>query len=83
MPVVCRNGSLNRTLIVKQNWIAALEKTVGRPGLPSCGESQVMSLSNHPFTHEGMRYRAMDQQRAAIAQRRIVTGPVRRAVAGG
>jgi hypothetical protein len=46
MPVVCRNGSLNRTLIVKQNWIAALEKTVGRPGLPSCGESQVMSLSN-------------------------------------
>jgi len=47
MPVVCRKGSLNRTLIVRQNWIAALENIDGRPGLPSCGASQVISLSNH------------------------------------
>jgi hypothetical protein len=46
MPVVCRKGSLNRTLIIRQNWIATSENTAGRPGLPSRGASQVMSLSN-------------------------------------
>ena len=46
MPVVCRKGSLNSTLIVRQNWIAASENTAGRPGLPSRGASQVMSLSS-------------------------------------
>ncbi|OIQ80534.1 hypothetical protein GALL_377110 [mine drainage metagenome] len=46
MPVVCRNGSLNRTLIVRQNWIAASENIDGRPGRPSCGASQVISLSS-------------------------------------
>lgn len=35
IPVVCLNGSLNRTLIVRQNRIAASQKTGGRPGLPS------------------------------------------------
>jgi hypothetical protein len=43
IPVVCRKGSLNRTLMVKQNWIAVSENTAG---LPSCGASQVMSLSS-------------------------------------
>ena len=38
--------SLNRSLIVRQNWIAASQNTDGRPGHPSCGASQVMSLSN-------------------------------------
>jgi hypothetical protein len=33
-------------LIVRQNWIAASENTAGRPGLPSCGASQVISLSS-------------------------------------
>ena len=33
-------------LMVRQNWIAASENTAGRPGLPSCGASQVISLSN-------------------------------------
>jgi hypothetical protein len=65
---VCCKGSLNSTLIVRQNWIAASENTAGRPGLPSGGASQVMSLSSHPFTHEGMRYRAMDQQRTTLLQ---------------
>ena len=66
-----------------QNWIAASENTAGRPGLPSWDASQVISLSNHPFTHEGMRCRATDQERPALAERRSVAGPVRRAVAGG
>ena len=35
IPVVCRSGSLNRTLIVRQNWIAASENNAGRTGLPS------------------------------------------------
>ena len=46
MPVVCLGGSLNRTLIVRQNRIAASENTAGRPGLPSCGASQVIPLSS-------------------------------------
>jgi hypothetical protein len=37
---------LNSTLIDKQNWIAAFEKTGGRPGRPSCGANQFISLSN-------------------------------------
>jgi hypothetical protein len=32
--------------MVRQNWIAASENIAGRPGLPSGGASQVMSLSN-------------------------------------
>jgi hypothetical protein len=46
IPVVCLSGSLNSTLIVRQNWIAASEKTAGRPGLPSGAASQVMPLSS-------------------------------------
>ena len=46
IPAVCRKGSLNNTLIDIQNWMAALEKTGGRPGRPSCGASQAISLSN-------------------------------------
>jgi hypothetical protein len=46
IPVVCRNGSVNRTLIVRQNWTAASENTAGRPGRPPCRASQVMSLSS-------------------------------------
>lgn len=55
IPVVCLSGNLNRTLIVRQNWIAASENTAGRPGLPSGGASQVISLSsqtsNEPRFH--------------------------------
>lgn len=40
-----RNGNLNRTLTVKQNCMAASENTAGRPGRPSRGARQVMSLS--------------------------------------
>ena len=32
--------------IVGQNWIAASENTAGRPGLPSGGASQAISLSS-------------------------------------
>ncbi len=42
---VCLSGSLNRTLIDRQNWIAAFEKTGGRPWRPSCGACQAISLS--------------------------------------
>jgi hypothetical protein len=46
IPVVCLSGSLNRTLIVRQTWIAASEKTEGRPGLPSGGARHAISLSS-------------------------------------
>lgn len=46
IPAVCRSGNLNRILIDRQNWIVEFEKTGGRPGRPSCGASQVISLSN-------------------------------------
>jgi len=46
IPVVCRKGSLNKTLIVNQNWIAASENTAARPGLPPGDASQVISLSS-------------------------------------
>jgi hypothetical protein len=45
IPAVWRNGNLNRTLIDKQNCMAASENTAGRPGRPSRGARQVMSLS--------------------------------------
>jgi hypothetical protein len=37
---------LNSTLIDRQNWIAELEKTGGRPGRPSCGACQALSSSS-------------------------------------
>ena len=33
-------------LIIRQNWMAASEKTGGRPGLPAFGASQSMSRSS-------------------------------------
>lgn len=46
IPAVCRSGNLNRTLMVSPNSIAASENNAGRPGRPSCGASQVISLSS-------------------------------------
>jgi hypothetical protein len=46
IPAVCLSGSLNNTLIDRQNWIAASEKTGGRPGRPSCGACQAIPLSS-------------------------------------
>jgi hypothetical protein len=71
IPIVCRNGYLNKTLIVRQNWIAASENTAGRPGRPSCRASQVIAPVQP------------DQQLGAPAQRAVVIGPVGCAVAGG
>ena len=62
---------LEQNLIVRQNWIAGSENTAGRPRRPSCRASQVISLFQP------------DQQRAALAQRAVVIGPVCCAVAGG
>lgn len=41
---VCLRGSLNSTLIDRQTWIAASEKTGGRPDRPSYGAFPVISL---------------------------------------
>jgi hypothetical protein len=46
IPVVCLSGCLNKTLIVRQNWIAGSRTSPERPELPSRGASQVMSLSS-------------------------------------
>ena len=45
MPVVWRKGSLNNTLIDRQNWMATSENTAGGPDYPSRGARQVISLS--------------------------------------
>jgi hypothetical protein len=46
IPVVCLSGSLSSTVIDKQNWIAAFEKTGRRPGRPSHGACHAISLSS-------------------------------------
>lgn len=46
IPVACRSGSLNRTLMVRQNQIAASGKSAGRPGLASCSAIHVIPLSS-------------------------------------
>ena len=46
IPAVCLCGNLNSTLIERQNWIAAFENTGGRPGRPSRGACQAISLSS-------------------------------------
>lgn len=63
---LCRSGNLNNTLIDKQNWIAASEKTGGRPGQPSCGACQAISISSQISNDPRLR-------RAALA---IVLGPM-------
>ncbi len=59
IPAVCRKGSLNGTLIDKQNWIAASEKTGGRPGCPSCGASHAISLSSQISSEPRLRSAAL------------------------
>ena len=44
--VVCRSGQPKSTLIIRQNWVAASEKTRGRPGLTAFGASQSISRSS-------------------------------------
>lgn len=55
MPAVRRKGSLKSTLIERQNWMTASEKTGGRPGRPSCGASQAIfssiQISREPRLH--------------------------------
>ena len=46
MPVLSRHSTLNRAMIVSQDWIAASQNTADRHRLPPCGASQVMSLSS-------------------------------------
>jgi len=59
IPVVCRNGNLNGTLMVRQSWIAASENTAGRPGLSSGVASQVISLSSQIRSDPRLRREAM------------------------
>ena len=85
MPAVCRKGSSKSTSIERQNWIAASKKTGGRPRRPSCGASRAVSWSTRPLgtSPAAMPCRPVDQHRAALAQRGVIAGPVRPAVAGG
>jgi hypothetical protein len=48
-------------LIDKQNWIAASEKTGGRPGQPSRGASRVMSLSSQISRDRRLRSDALER----------------------
>jgi len=59
IPAVWRNGSLNRTLIDRQNRMAASENTGGRPGRPSRGARQVMSLSTQISSDPRLRSDAL------------------------
>lgn len=49
------NGSMNKTVIVRQNPVAASGKTAVRPGLPSSGTRRVISLSNQISSAPRMR----------------------------
>ena len=68
-PPVCLNGSLNRTSIVRQNWIAASQDAAGRPGLPSCGASQVISLSSRISNEPRFRSAALPPDRFVVRLR--------------
>ena len=46
IPIVCRSARPKRTLIDKQNWIAASEKVSGRPGRPRFGADHSISWSS-------------------------------------
>lgn len=59
IPVVCLSGNLNGTLMVRQNRIAQSENTAERPGLPSCGASQVISLSSQTGSNPRLRREAV------------------------
>lgn len=45
--------------MVRQNWIAVSENNAGRPGLPSCGASQVISLSSQISSDPRLRSEAV------------------------
>lgn len=50
MPIVCRSARPNRTLIDRQNWMAASEKVSGLPGRPRFGASHSVSRSSYNAT---------------------------------
>ncbi len=77
MPVVCRNGSLNSTLIDRQNWIAVSENTGGRPGRPSCGANQVIPLSS-----QTSKDRASSARRCSWTSSSCDSGRVRASACG-
>ncbi len=60
---------LDQPLVDKQNWIAAFEKTGGRPWRPSCVPSHLLVPP--------------DQQRPAPPERVVAGRPVRHEAAGG
>jgi hypothetical protein len=69
MPEVCRKGTLNNTLIARQNWIAASEKSGGRPGFPLCGASQNISLSSQTSSDPRLRSAALYLDRFGVRKR--------------
>ena len=65
--------------MVRQNGIAASENTAGRPGLPSCGASQVMSLSNQINSDPRSRSELVELDQFVVRQRAgegLLMGPV-------
>lgn len=59
IPVVCLSSSLNRTLIVRQNRIAASEKTAGRSEFPSGGARHAFCLSSQISSDPRLRSEAV------------------------
>jgi hypothetical protein len=55
--------------MVRQKRIAASENPAGRPGLPSCGASQVISLSNQIHRDPRLQSDAVEPDRFVVRQR--------------
>ena len=66
MPAVCQSGNLNRTLIVKQNWIAASKNAERWRWLPSCGARQLIPLAKNINRNPSLRSAAMSLDQFVI-----------------
>ena len=71
MPAVCLSGSSNSTLIERQNWMAALEKTGGRPGRPSRGPSHAIPSSTRIGSEPRFPSDALQLDQFVVRSRKI------------
>jgi hypothetical protein len=59
IPIVCRSAKPKRTLMLRQNWMAASEKVSGRPGRP-------LGLANHSISPSSQTRRQPRRRSAAL-----------------
>jgi len=59
IPIVCRRASPKRTLMLRQNWMAASENVSGWPGRP-------LGLASHSISRSSQTNREPRRRRAAL-----------------